>query len=129
QAVAPNSTGGSTDHAVASVVPAADTTDPLHAALTDAVSQPITLSHTAASDTGGAHTLDSSASAADVAAPATADLAQSAHRATDTLANVAPGVDATQPVLSNDAPSEVSHPADSGNLSSDTLPYAAPVVD
>jgi hypothetical protein len=110
--------------------------------MTGAGSQSTTLSQTAASDSTGAHTLDSSASALDVAeaAPAvasgaTGDVAQPNNVALDAVGNVAPVVDTTEPVfttttaaLSNPT-SDVSHPADTGNVASDALPNAAPVLD
>jgi hypothetical protein len=140
QAAAPDTTGGLTNHAVASAAPVVDTADPLLAAITDAANQP-TLPQTVALDSAGAHTLGSSASTVDVAEPAptgsgaTGAVAQPGNLASDTLANAAPVVDTTEPALTTTAAalsnptSDVSHPADTGNAASDALPNAAPAVD
>jgi hypothetical protein len=106
-----------TDHAVASAAPVVDTADPLLAAMTDAASQSTTLSQSAASDSAGAHTLGSSAPALDVAEPAratgsgaTGDVTQPGNVASDALANAAPVVDTTGPVLAS-AGVSLSNPA------------------
>src|SRR3954452_23471353 len=131
QAAGPDTAGTSTDHTIATVVPGAVTLYASPPAITDAESQPITLSQTAASDTAGAHTSDSSASAIDGSASTTSDLAP-IDATTDALANVVSGVDTTEPSLEsaplNDPTRDMSHPTDT-TLASDTLPSAAPVVD
>jgi hypothetical protein len=107
QAAAPDTTGGLTEHAVASAAPVVDTAGPLLAAMTGTASQPATLSHTVVSDSAGAQTLGSSAPALDVAEPATpatgssatGDVAQPGNMASDALANAAPVVDTTEPAL------------------------------
>jgi hypothetical protein len=100
QAAAPDTTGGLTDHAVACAAPVVDTADPLLASATGAASQSTTLSQTAASDSAGAHTLGSSAPALDVAEPALA--------------------------TASGATGDVAQP---GNVASDALANAAPVVE
>jgi len=138
QAPAPLTIGGSADHVVAAAAPAVDTADPLLAAMTGAASQSTTLSQAAASDSAGTHTLGSSPPALDVAesatttgSGATGDVAPPVNLGGDALANAGPVVDTTEPVLTTTAAalstpiSDVSHPADTGNVASD----AAPVVD
>jgi hypothetical protein len=100
QAAPPDTTGGLTDRPVASAAPLVDTADPLLAAMTGADSQSTTLSQTAASDSAGAHTLGSSAPALDVAEPA--------------------------PATASGATGDVAQP---GNVASDALANAAPVVE
>src|SRR5712671_946144 len=72
---------------------------------------------------------------ANTIAPVTGDVAQSVSAVSDALADAAPVVETTEPVLTttaatlSDPTSDVSNPADTGTVVSDALADAAPVVE
>jgi hypothetical protein len=107
QAAGPDTTGGLTDHAVASAAPVVNATEPVLTTTAAAVGNPTS----------------------DVSHPADTNVAIHAP------ANAAPVVDTSEPVFATTAAavsnptSDVSHPADTGNVASDALASAAPVVD